>query len=319
MSVTQLDYPVTGVEGSYLNVFPSHNPLNMNFLRRDVLISAIASGTNGVVELTLSNTLDNNLIVGDFVVWGTDGYSLRTSRILDIIDTVTIELDEVFTSTDNTNGFMNYRKNWYLEARFLSHKTATGAQTNVELLLEDFSQVPSSINGLVVLDLSVIRDILIPDFSLSTGISEGLSKMFKVQYRESYETNREGVWISPSDDIPIMLVLASQALTFNDFTDTNLTQGRYYKDYPLLFSYIYSDINDNGLATVIFTLNQYTLSKELIMSKVIGELAEDSGVFNILVKPSDIYENTVFMNVSITKVYRNLQYDSSQYDGTQYS
>lgn len=323
MSLTQLDYPVTGAVGTFMNIFPSQKLLNVNFQRLDVSISTIASGTGGVVELTLSAVLDSNLVDGDFVVWRSNGYSLRTSRILDVISTTVIEVDEVFVSSDATNGFMNYRKSWFLEARFVAANTPTDQQDNVELVIEDFAQVPNALDGSVVLDISIVKDVLVPAFSLTTEIATSLSKIFKFQFRESYDTNRNAAWISPNvapaNDSPIMLVLGSKEIVFNDFTDAGILRSKFAEKYPLMISSVYSDINDSGSNTLTFSLSQFKLNKELISITEIAAFVDVAGVINLFIDPNQYDDDTVFMQVTVAKTTSNAQYDPAQYDPAQYA
>lgn len=324
MSLTQLDYPVTGEVGSFENIFPSQRALNVNFNRTDVTIASIASGTGLIVELTLSSVLDADLLEGDFVVWETDSYKLRTSKVVQVISTTVIEVDEVFTSTDATNGFMNYRKSWFLEARFVAATTPTDEQDNVELVIEDFSQVPNALDGSVVLDISIVKDVLIPDFSLQTEIAEGLFQIYKFQFRESFTGNRDGTWISPNvgpaNDTPIMLVLATKDIAFNEFVDEDVVLPiRFIESYPTLFSFIYSDVNDEGATQLTFRYEQYKINKELINSTEIGVFNDDSGVINLFIPASEIQPRTVFIKAFVDVVTSNAQYDPTQYDPAQYA
>lgn len=323
MALTQLDYPVTGEEGSFMNIFPSQKKLNVNFKRLDVLISSIASGTGGIVELTVGAPLDVDLIAGDYIVWATNSYKLRTSRVVQVISSTIIEVDDVFTSSDASNGFVNYRKSWFLEARFVAANTPTDQQTNVELVIDDFSQVPNALDGNLSLDLSIIKDVLSPDISLSTGVALSLSKVFKFQYRESYTGNRDGVWVSPNiapaNDTPIMLVLASKSIVFNDFSDSFIDIINFAQDYPLILNYIYSDINDNGASELEFKYNQFSLNKTLISTISIGSFSDTSGVIILLINPNDISPSTVFIKPFVEMTTSNSQYDPTQYDPTQYA
>lgn len=323
MALTQLDYPVTGAVGTFVNIFPSQRALNVNFNRLDVTIASIASGTGGVVELTLSAILDIDLVAGDFVVWASDGYKLRSSRVLDVISTTVIEVEEIFTSSDATNGFMNYRKSWFLEARYVAANTPTDQQTNVELIIDDFSQVPNALNGDVVLDVSIVKDVLSPNLSISTGTADTLSQLFKFQYRESYNGNRDALWVSPNvapaNDTPIMLVMASQDVVFNDFSDASINLIRFVEDYPLMFSYIYSDINDGGVSTLTFSYSEYTLDKQLINTTEIASFNDVSAVINLFIDPDDVDDSTVFIKTEVASVSDSGQYDPTQYDPTQYA
>lgn len=321
--LTQLDYPVTGDVGSFNNIFPSQKELNVNFNRLDVTIASIASGTGGIVELTLDDPLDANLIEGDFVVWQTDSYKLRVSRVVQVISPTVIETDDIFNSSDATNGFMNYRKSWYLEARFVEAETPTDQQDNVELVIKDFSRVPNALDGSLALDLSIVKDVLSPVFSIASGLVDSLSKLFKFQYRESYEGNRSGLWVSPNiapaNDTPIMLVMASKDVVFNNFTDENVNQVKFAESYPILYSYIYSDINDNGTSTLKFRYEQYTLDKQLINNTDLGSFSDVSGVINLLISPDDIDGDAVFIKPFVELTTLNEQYDPTQYDPTQYT
>ena len=324
MALTQLDYPVTGAAGSFENIFPSQRALNVNFNRTDVTIASIASGTGGIVELTLSSVLDADLLEGDFVIWETDSYKLRTSKVVQVISTTEIEVDEVFTSSDATNGFMNYRKSWFLEARFVAADTPTDQQANVELVIEDFSQVPNALDGSVVLDISIVKDVLVPDFTLQTEVAEGLFQLYKIQFRESFTGNRDGAWISPNvspaNDTPIMLVLASKDIAFNEFVDEDVVLPiRFIESYPTLFSYIYSDVNDNGSTQLTFRYEQYKINKELISSTEIGTFNNISAVINLLIQASEIQPNTVFIKAFVDAATSSAQYDPSQYDPAQYA
>lgn len=324
MSLTQLDYPVTGAAGSFENIFPSQRALIVNFNRTDVTIASIASGTGGIVELTLDDTLDADLLEGDFVVWETDTYKLRTSKVVQVISTTVIEVDEVFTSADATNGFMNYRKSWFLEARYVADDTPTDEQTNVELVIEDFSQVPNALDGSVVLDISIVKDVLVPDFSLQTETAEGLFQLYKFQFRESYTGNRDGAWaspnVAPANDTPIMLVLATKDILFNEFVDEDVVLPiRFIESYPILFSYIYSDINDNGSTTLAFRYEQYKINKELISSTDIGTFNDNSGVISLFIPASEIDPDTVFIKAFVGAATSSGQYDPAQYDPTQYA
>lgn len=323
MALTQLDYPVTGDIGTFNNIFPSQKPLNINFLRRDNLINTITSGTGGVVRIRTFDVLDPSLQAGDFIVWQTNSYSLRSSRILQRISNRRIDVDSVFNSTDATNGFINYRKNWFLEARFVDESTPTNEQGLVSLVIDNFAQVPNALDGSVSLDVSVIRDVLIPDFDISTGISDGLSKVFKIQYRESYEGERVLPWVSPNvapaNDTPIMLTLGSNKPTFNTFTDSLISQGYFVKDNPTLVSYVYSNINDNGLSNITFSLSQYTLNKTLVSSTDIAVFENESGIFLLFIDPSTIDDNTVFITISDLVVVSNAQFDPLQFDPSQFS
>lgn len=319
MAIEQLDYPVTGALGSYRNVFPSQRALNINFSRKDGLIDTISSGTDGNTRLELTAAYDAGLAVGDYVTWYSDSYTLRTNRVTEIVNATTFDVDNPFSSTDATNGYVNYRKQWFLEARFVAKDTASNDQDAV-LVIADYSQIPSARDGSLSLDCSLPGDLLTPDFDpLGGGTESNLFTEFKVQFRESYSTDRTKTWVSPTPDVPIMLVLGSQTMPWNDFTDANVSQGRFYYGYIYAFTYIYSSINDNGANIITLTLKQYSIDKSLIDSSVYGLLTDFNGLKILDIPPGDILDNCAFIELTALVTSSAGQYDLTQYDPTQYA
>ena len=109
MALINVTYPVTGGFGNYQNAFPSQRRLPFTCDRQDSLINSVSSGAGGVVQIASSEAL-TGIIIGDYVSWGTDAYSARSSRVTAVIDPNTIEVDEVFTSVVVTNSFLNFKK-----------------------------------------------------------------------------------------------------------------------------------------------------------------------------------------------------------------
>jgi hypothetical protein len=318
MAITQLNDPIPIVGGRAQNIFPSQRPLNVAFERRDALITTIVSGTDNKVRMTLDDDYDSNLEVGDFVTWRTDFYPLMSVRVVALISSDTIEVDFTFISTVATNGWINYRKKWFLEARFVAPNTTLDAQ-NAILVLDDFSQVPSARDGLLNLDLSIVGDLLNPEFTYATGLQGNLFTMFKVQIRESYETQRTLPWESFTQDLPIMLVLASKDVVINDFTDKGIQMGKFYAGYPLVFSYVYSIVNDNAVNQVEFVLEQYDIGKVNISSSTITTQINLNGVFTIVVPPTSILENAAFVGMRAVVGNSSAQFDPTQFDPTQFA
>lgn len=322
MAITQVNYPVTGSVGTYRNIFPSQRALNIDFLRRDGLISTISSGTDGNTRLELSAAYDVDLAVGDYVTWFSDAYTLRTNRVTELVDASTFDVDNPFNSTVATNGFVNYRKQWFLEARFVAKDTPTDEQDAV-LAIDDYSQIPSARDGSLSLDCSLPGDLLTPDFEVETGLATGLFTEFKVQFRESYSTDRAKTWVSPTPDVPIMLVLGTQTMPFNDFTDTTVLQKRFIWSYPYLFTYVYSMINDNADNVVTFNLLQYDISKNLIDTQAGYNVATDlNGVYLVRFTADEgdnILDECAFIEITALVTSSAGQYDPTQYDPTQYA
>lgn len=316
MALVEISYPVTGAPGTYQNIFPSQKPIFSEFERKDATIISIVSGTNGRVQMTASAAF-SSIEVGQFVTWQTDGYSVRSSRVTNVVTATTIEVDEVFTSVNALNSFINYLENYFVEIRYIQPDSVSNDQDAI-LLIDDFSQVPNQKDGTISANISLPSDVLIPDFDIASGVNAGLSIEYKIQYRESYEGNRSGTWISPTVDQPILLVHGSLDLDASEFTDSVITK-RYVKGYPLIYSLLYSGINDTGSNNFAITMTEYGIDQVSLGATVIENVLNLNGSYIIVVDPADINSATRFIQFSYVKSVFTGQYDTSQYDGAQYA
>lgn len=317
MAIQNIIYPVTEINGLFSNIFPSQRRLNLTATRKDSGINSISSGLNGVVRIETDTSL-TGIVIGDFISWGTDSYTARSSRVIDVISPTTIEVDEVFISTDVTNAFLNFQKDWFLEIRYVLKDSVTDDQNAVTIL--DFnSQVSNSRDGSVEANISVPYVFLEPSLQLANGFNNGLFVEYKIQFRESFLDNRDGAWISPTPDQPIMLVHASQDVTEGGFSDFQILK-RYVRGYPVVGSFILSNVNDGAGGNRV-TLNQrlYSINKTLIEESVIAEVFNFNGVFIFSIDTTTFDPNAVFLELNSEILSDIGQYDPTQYDPAQYS
>jgi len=316
MAIEQINYPVTGSVGTYKNIFPSQKPLNIDFTRKDGEIDTIISGVDGNVRLSTVEDFEN-VEVGQFVVWQSDGYELNTARVISIIDAKTIEVDVSFDSANATNGFINYHRNWYLEFRYVRPDSTSGNQNAIQIL-DDFSQIPSALNGDVKANIALPKDLISPNFTINAGIQSNLFVEYKIQYRQSYNGNRSNAWISPALDVPILLVHASKNIDSIGFTDQNNTK-RYVRGYSLNYMILYSNVNDQGNNQFKVSVTQYNISKQIITTDEIEVINNLNGVYNLAIDTSGFDEDTCFIEFSSQLVTNNSQYDTTQYNLSQYA
>ena len=316
MAVTELSYPVTGSVGTYKNIFASNKPLPFTLERKDILISTITSGTDGRVRIQAGSNF-NGISIGDQITWQSDGYTNRSSKVTAVINATTIEINETFINTNASNGWINYLKNWYLEIRYVTPNTSTDEQ-NALLILDDFSQVPSDPRGIVLANINAPADLIEPDFNITTEEAKNLYKQYKIQYRQSYEGNRNDTWESPANDLPILLVHASVDFTANDFTDAEITK-RYVRGYPLMYSFVYSSINDEGNNQLKITMTELGINGEAITSSDVVSFLNLNGVAIIAVDTNTLDADTAFVQFRSTLSTDNSQYDPAQYDPAQYA
>lgn len=317
MALENIVYPVTGTPGDFSNIFPSQRRLDFTATRKDSGIISISSGINGVVSLNADTAL-TGIQVGDFISWGTNTYSPRSSRVISIISSTEIEVDEVFVSTDATNGFLNFKRDWFLEIRYVLKDSSTDDQNAVTIL--DFNtQVSNNREGDVRANISVPYVFLDPTLTLQNGFNSGLFVEYKIQFRESFLDNRDELWQSPTPDQPIMLVHASQDVSVGNFSDFNILK-RYVRGYPIVSNFIFSDINDGaGGNQITLKHRTFAIDKSFVRETVIAEVSNFNGVFVFSVDTSTLDEEAVFFNLVFELLSDVGQYDPFQYDTSQYS
>lgn len=280
----EISYPIKFILAGVNNILPSQKPMLFELKRKDADITVIGSGADGKAQITVSADFEA-IAVGQFITFKTDGYPLQSAKILSIDGLAQITVDTPFTNTTVTNNFLNYHTNHFIEVRYVLPTSTSDDQSAIELI-EDYTRVPAAKDGSVKININAPAENLLPELGSSTS--------YKIQYRESYEGERSKLWISPLNDYPLLVILGSQDLPFNDFTDKEITK-RYYRGYPLYYSYIYSAINDNDENSIKFYLTQYAINKDVIQEDLINELTNVNGVINLQVDTSLLHDDTCFV------------------------
>lgn len=316
MALTEISYPVTGSAGSFQNTFPSQKPIFAEFNRKDGVINTIVSGVDAKVRINVTVPFVD-IQVGQFITFDSDGYPLTSAKVLSIIDPSTIDIDVPFTSSNAANGFINYHRNYFLEIRFVAANSASDDQ-DAFLIIDDTSQIANAKNGDISANISVPGQLISPDFEIATGLADNLFQTYKIQFRESFDGNRSGTWISPVSDIAIMLVHGSVDFEVNEFGDPEVTK-RYVKGYPLVYSLVYSGVNDEGANELRVQMVQQGLDKTILKEEDLTIIMNLNGVFILRVDTDTLEEDTTFVSFSYILSTSNAQYDPTQYDPTQYA
>jgi len=185
------------------------------------------------------------------------------------------------------------------------------------IILDSNTKVPSALNGNIDANIGLPSQTLTPDFNISTELNTGLFTEYKIQYRESWDGNRSLTWLSPEPDQPIMLVHATNISELG-FTDNNSGIKRFVKDYPLIYSFIYSKVNDTGGNLLRIRLIEYDIRQQPINDTQVLEVFNANGVYTLYVDTTQLSDETVFVFFQDQITGDLGQYDGTQYDGTQY-
>ena len=114
-----------------------------------------------------------------------------------------------------------------------------------------------------------------------------------------------------------MLAHGTIDLPFNDFTDISQVK-RFPLEYPLIYSYIYSDVNDLGVNQVTFKYTQYDLGKQPISVTDLLVVQSANGVYLLNIDTNTLDDDCVFVVFQATVIGDLGQYEPEDYDGTQY-
>ncbi len=315
--LTDVTVPYEVINGKVNNILPSNKPAYLTARRIDQSIGSITSGTDNKVKITTASPMvDVN--VGDFVVFGSDAYEAQSARVLvtNGVDPTEIDVDVTFISSVAANGFVNYHKSYYLQIRYVLEDSTTTQQDAVELF-PDYTQTPNDLQGNIKANITFPAELLDPDFEISTGINEGLFQEYKIQFRESYAGNRSATWQSPSPDYKYMLVHGTDNIPFNDFIDKDITK-RYIQKYPLMYSFVYTDVNDATGNEVIITATQLDIKQKVIQSDIVFQEFNVNGVIIIYIDPSTVDSECAFITFSKITNTSLGQYEGDDYEVLDY-
>lgn len=318
MPLIDKTYPVTETNGVYQNIFPSNKPLYFKARRVDQSINVISAGADNKVKITTLSPMIG-VEVGDFVVFGSDGYTNQSAKVLVInsTDPTSIDVDVTFSNSIVTNSFVNYHKSYYLQIRYVLPDSLTNDQLANELF-SDYSQIPNDLSGNIQANITLPAELLNPDFDIATGMVDSLSQSYKIQYRESYQGNRSDSWSSPSLDNPVLLIHGTNNIPVNNFTDTEITK-KYIKGYPTIYSFVYSDINDGEYGNqVIIDATQLDIKQKEIQTDEVFNDFNVNGVGLIFIDPSTIDENCAFITFKIFSTDNLGQYSGDDYESEDY-
>lgn len=181
MSLTLITNPVSGTS----EIFAGFLPIEFIFKREDLAVTTVTSGTGGA-KINHAGDLSSYLSAGDTVYV----YSEGTNYTYDTVGTIlTIVAGEITTDIPyietGTGGYINYFKNYYVEAQCVN-------KDNADIDLLGFSLESDGDNaGNITIDVSIMNDKNVQRGAISEGALSGSVQEFEVQYRQVYEGSSE--------------------------------------------------------------------------------------------------------------------------------
>lgn len=330
MSLFQVTTPIQDIVGIKHNCFKGYIPTFFELLRQDIPISSIISQFIGVdlfVKIEVVGTLDvsQNIIIGDFVAINTSKYPNKVAKIVQItIPNKTFVVDLAYIG-DDTGGFLNYRKNWFIEYRIVDSTTPTDAQTTVDNLFDFVFIAQSEVDGKVELDISVANNKNSP--SVAVGLNNEMFLFFKIQWRERY-LGFVGQWTSPTIDDPMIVFHASDInlqeggieIPFqNNIMLSDPTLLRFWNVISPKVNFLRSRLGDANPATKYrIDVKQFDITKLQIQSDSI-DIPNFNGLHTIDLSSIVVVASTVFITFEAAFVVDTGEYEMDEYQDDEYN
>lgn len=253
MALTLVNSPVAVESGVTKNVFAGFLPVKYQFKREDLGISSLGLGVDGNIRLTIGVDLTSYLSVGDPVfvkATGVSGYEYAESGIITAMTSTTIDLDIIYVEA-STEGYINYLKNWFLEAELV------GSDNQAIKILPFSLKNDGDLEGNVDLDVSIGNDRNDIIFEFDTKEIEDSRVVFKVQYRQSYTGSSESYTLI---DEEIVLVYGTQQPDSESFLNS-LDEAEFYQGYPFGAILVHSAQNNDGNAAISIKYDELDINK----------------------------------------------------------
>lgn len=258
--------PVETISGVVQNIFAGFRPVIFEFKRQDIVVSNIGEGSSSTVLLTVNTDLSSVLSVGDSVYIYAEGLTYTYDSYAEVLEigtnTVRINLDFIETSP---GGYMNYLKNWYLEA-----KLVRADNTNVSVIPFSLKQTGNG-KGEIELDVSIANDKNDQVLDFQNGVIEDSRIKFKVKYRQVYSGSSESF---TTIDNEVILVFATENPDYESFLQS-LDEPKIYKGYPFLAIFSHSDENNDDTGISInydeLDINEQELSTDNSLQNINAE------------------------------------------------
>jgi hypothetical protein len=178
MALTLITNPVVAANQK---IFAGFQPVEFVFKREDLAITSVESGSGGI-KINVTTDLTTSLVVGDSVYLYSEGADYTydaVGTILSLTATdITIDLPFIQAAT---GGYINYRKNYYVELQC------------VDSFFPDSNLLPFSLQsdgdsaGNITIDVSIVNDLNTQRGDINNAFLSESCKEFEVQYKEVYD------------------------------------------------------------------------------------------------------------------------------------
>lgn len=290
MALTLVSNPVVTESGVVKNLFAGFLPVEFVFKREDLAVSACGQGSDNKLLITIGVDLSNDISIGDFVYAYSEGANYTydgSGEVLEITaTTITIDVDFIENST---GGYINYKRNYFVEAELVNEDNAD-VKVLPFLLRDDGDNA-----GNITIDTSIANDKNELQFEYALQALGDARLKFRFQYREVWEDSNESFTLVPDE---LILYFGTEQGVIESFVQ-ELDDAFIYEGYPFGGIILHSDAN-NGGDNLSLLYDELDINKQAIDSNnVIGVISSDDygQIFVNLDKSNTYNENTEYIKL----------------------
>lgn len=289
-------------------LFAGFEPVEFVFKREDLAITGVESGSGGL-RVNLTTDLTSYLSVGDSIYVYSEGAAHTYDDVGVILSlTATDITTDIAYVQDGTGGYINYKKNYYVEMQCVDKQFASS------------NLVPFSLNsdgdsaGNINIDVSLINDLNRQRGLIADGHIDESSQEFEVQYREVYEGSSNSFTLI--DNKLIVLLYATETpemeVILNGFDTPKI-----YLGYSAAL--VIAKTEDASGSTIEIKYQEFDINSLEVDNDVLSTVDSDVNGFLMWKWSADasISEATKFIKFSFDSNFL-AEYDNTEYSNTEY-
>lgn len=317
MSVSLVTYPVVTASGKVYNIFPGFSSVELQFKREDLAIVSISQGTDNRIVVTVSGDITSSLAIGEWFYLYAEGVSHIYEGVYQVYDisfsspNTVIEIDDQYIQAATT-GYINYKQNWYLEAKLVDK------DNNLILKYPALLQNDGSPDGIVTINTSMLVDFLKNEILSASGELVNAREECKVMYREVWRED-DTQSFTLVDEYPIVIIFSADETEIEDFINS-FEFPRLYEGYDFFLNFLHSLENETGKRIQV-TFDELDINKTNITTNnlLVDFNVDDFGILqaNFEDNPNPIDDDTRYIvfnaNTSSQADYETGDYNDNDY------
>lgn len=263
MAVVLTKYPVETSSGKVRNIFAGFSAVELEFKREDIQIVDVSQSANNRILVSILGDFTGSLNIGEWIYLFSQGTTFLYDNSFQIIDVVfsspnteiTVEGDFIEVAT---SGYLNFKQNWFLEAKLVS------PANNDILVYPQLLQNDGNPNGEVEINTSMLVDFLKNEILETSGeITEGRQQC-QVMFRESWREDDTASFVLVDED-PIVIIFAAENSEIEAFVN-GFEIPRMWAGYPFYLNILHSieNFSDERISVIFdeLDINQDDITTE---------------------------------------------------------